>query len=139
MQFGNYTMITIAPQVGYNFTNYLNAGAGISYSFYSEKYNSGANRIIEKSHYAGLNVYGRLYIFDYLIVQAQPEINLMTNKVEYTNSNEPEVKTEKAVPSFLVGAGFRMGPAFAMLKYDLVQDSYSPYGNRIFYSVGFSF
>lgn len=43
MQFGNYTMITIAPQIGYNFTNYLNAGAGISYSFYKDKYNSGSD------------------------------------------------------------------------------------------------
>ncbi|MDR2918187.1 MAG: porin family protein [Tannerella sp.] len=139
MQFGNYTMITIAPQVGYNFTDFLNAGVGISYSFYKDDYSSGTDRIVEKSNYAGLNIYGRLYVLDYLAIQAQPEINYMTNKIEYKNSNLPDVKTEKAVPSFVVGAGFRMGPAFAMLKYDLVQDSYSPYGKRIFYSVGFSF
>lgn len=139
MQFGDYTMITIAPQIGYNFTNYLNAGAGISYSFYKDKYYSGSDRVVEKSNYAGLNVYGRFYIMEYLVLQAQPEINYMTNKVEYPNSDRPEVKTEKAVPSFLVGAGFRMGPAVAMLQYDLVQDAYSPYGTRIFYGISFSF
>ena len=138
-QFGDYTMINIAPQVGYNITNYFNAGVGISYSYYREKYYMGSNRVIDKSHYTGFNVYGRLYIFDYLVLHAQPEINYMTHKREYINSGQPEEKTEKAVPSFVVGAGFRAGSMVAMLKYDVVQDRYSPYGTKIFYSVGITF
>jgi len=138
-QFGDYTMITIAPQVGYNITNYFNAGVGISYSYYREKYYISSSRVIDKSHYAGFNIYGRLYLLDYFVVHAQPEINYMTHKREYTNSGQPEVKTEKAVPSFIVGAGFRAGPMIGMIKYDIVQDDYSPYGTKIFYSVGFTF
>lgn len=138
-QFGDYTMITIAPQVGYNITNYFNAGVGISYSYYREKYYISNNRVIDKSHYAGLNIYGRLCLLDYIVVHAQPEINYMTRTIEYPSSSLPKEKVEKAIPSFLVGAGLRMGPVVAMLQYDLVQDTYSPYGTRIFYSVGFSF
>ncbi|MDR0349046.1 MAG: hypothetical protein LBH90_06095 [Tannerella sp.] len=151
-QFGSriedYTMITVAPQIGYNITNYLNAGAGISYSFYREKYYTGEcredlclgkNRVTDKSHYAGFNIYGRLYLLNYITIHAQPEINYMTRTVANPASSQHNDKIEKVIPSFLIGAGVRLGPVVAMLQYDLVQDTYSPYGTRIFYSIGFSF
>lgn len=133
MQFGNYTMVNISPQIGYNFKKNMNAGVGVSYSYYRDKYNG----TTDKSHYGGFNVYGRYYPLGFLVLHAQPEINFMSRTVDYPNGVDEKI--EKTVPSLLVGAGLRMGSLVAMLKYDVVQNSYTPYGNRVFYSVGFSF
>ncbi len=46
------------------------------------------------------------------------------------NDHSGEIKQEKFVPSVIVGGGIRLGGISMMLKYDLVQDDYSPYGNN---------
>lgn len=136
LQFGDYTLINVAPQVGYNFTNYLNAGAGVSYSYYNQK--SGDKSLQEINSYLGLNVYAKFYPLPFIVVMAQPEINRVWHTLKYRNTGS-EFKENKMVPVFLVGAGVRMGPVTAMLQYDLVQDGYSPYGGNIFYSLGYTF
>ncbi len=128
LQFGDYTLVNIAPQVGYNFTNSFNAGAGISYTFYKENI-YGYN---EKRHYAGFDLYARYYPIQYIVLMAQPEINRMWRSYGGFSEN-------KFVPSVVVGAGVRFGPVSAMLKYDVAQNDYSPYGSNIFYSIGFGF
>jgi len=136
MQFGNYTLISFAPQVGYNFSRLFNAGMGLSYTFYKDDFYVDAAKWDEKRHYFGLNAYGRLYPVEYLVVSVQPEITRMWRTLE-PKSSQGKISENKFVPSVVVGAGVRLGPITAMLQYDLVQNDYSPYGDRIFYSVGY--
>ncbi|MCL1867812.1 MAG: hypothetical protein FWF72_02530 [Paludibacter sp.] len=125
--FGNgYSVVQIAPQVGYNFTNYFNAGVGLQYVYYGFK-NYDAN-------YFGFNVYGRVTIANYFIAMVQPEIN----RVWWSNKNYGTNGTA-LVPALIVGAGVRLQNIYMMLQYDIVQNEYSPYGRSIFYSVGFAF
>jgi len=132
MQFGDYTLINFAPQVGYNFSDMFNAGAGISYTFYKDDYRYGGIKYDEKRHYAGFNLYARFYPVQYIVLMVQPEASRMWRSVGDFNEN-------KFVPSVILGGGVRLGPVSMMIKYDVVQNDYSPYGNNIFYSVGYSF
>ena len=130
----NTSAVTIAPQVGYNFTDQFNAGVGISYSYLNFK-NSTSN---EKDNYVGFNIYGRVKILQFLLLQVQPEINHVWWTTEDNFSGE-KISGAEFVPSFIVGAGFWYQNMYAMFFYDLVQNQRSPYGNTIGYSVGFSF
>lgn len=132
MQFGDYTSVGISPQIGYNFSKYLNAGTGFGYNYFREKeYDYKWSR-----HYLSFNLYGQFYPIDYIVLAVQPEISRMWQTEQFGGIKE---KYEKFVPSVVVGAGFRYGGMTAMIKYDVVQDDYSPYGKHIFYSVGFYF
>jgi len=127
-------MVNVAPQIGYDFSRYLNAGAGFSYSYFKEKH--GEYR--ETNNYLGFNLYAKVYPLPYIVLMAQPEISRMWQTLEQRTTNI-KTKEEKFVPICLVGAGLRLGPVTAMLQYDVAQNDRSPYGNRIFYSVGYSF
>lgn len=132
MQFGDYTAIGLSPQIGYNFSKYMNAGAGFGYNYFREKeYDYKWSR-----HYLSFNIYGQFYPVDFLVISVQPEMSRMWETVEYRSMEE---KYEKFVPSVVIGGGLRYMGMTAMIKYDLVQDDYSPYGRNIFYSVGFYF
>ncbi|NDW09302.1 hypothetical protein D0T56_06455 [Dysgonomonas sp. 520] len=137
LQFGDYTVVNIAPQVGYNFSKMFNAGFGFSYSYYKDRYYVNGDKWKETASYFGFNVYARFYPINNIIIMAQPDINRMWRTDEAPDGYK--IKDEKFIPSFLIGGGLRLGPMSVMLKYDLVQDKDSPYGNNIFYSVGFSF
>ncbi|MDR2950549.1 MAG: hypothetical protein ACK5M0_03800 [Bacteroidales bacterium] len=133
LQFGDYTAIGISPQIGYNFSKYFTAGAGLGYNYFREKeYDYKWSR-----HYASVNVFGRIYPLDFLVLSIQPEGSRMWQTVEYGRGSKD--KKEKFIPTVLVGGGFRFMGMIAMIQYDVVQDDYSPYGNNIFYSVGYSF
>lgn len=124
----NSTTINIAPQIGYFFTPKINAGVGISYSYYRYKI-SGES---DKYHYTGVNVFGRFYPIPYIVLHIQPEINYMSHTFA-------EEKRTELVPSLVAGAGVNFNSIMIMLQYDLIQDRYSPYGSNIFYSIGFTF
>jgi len=134
VQFGDYTLVNVAPQVGYDFNKYLNAGAGFTYTYYSNKYDSWR----EKNSYLGFNLYGKVYPIPYVVLMVQPEINRMWRTLEYRPTHKKN-KEEEFVPVVLVGGGVRLGPITAMIQYDVVQDENSPYGDRLFYSVGYTF
>jgi hypothetical protein len=134
LQFGDYTVVNIAPQVGYDFTHYLNAGAGLTYSYYKEKH----QLVKQANSYLGMNLYARLYPLPYIVLLVQPEINRMWETLKEARTGV-SVKNDKLVPTFLVGGGVRLGAMTLMLQYDLARNTYSPYGNRLVYSVGYTF
>jgi hypothetical protein len=133
LQFGDYTVINISPQVGYNFSKYYTLGAGIGYTYLKDKYYdyNGYKRSY-KSSYLGANIFGRLYPIDFIVLSVQPEINYMWRSYDGYKEN-------KAVPSVIVGGGLRLGNMMAMIQYDVVQDKNSPYSDNIFYSIGYTF
>ncbi|MDR2914388.1 MAG: hypothetical protein LBV74_06115 [Tannerella sp.] len=113
--------------MGYYFTPQLNAGVGVSYTYYN--YKKGES---EKFNYVGINLFGRYYPIPYIVLHAQPEINYMHHS--FRGDKESDV-----VPAFIIGAGVHISSFTFMLQYDVAQHRYSPYGNNLFYSVGFSF
>lgn len=137
LQFGDYTIVNVSPQIGYNFSKYCTLGAGIGYTYYNDKYRAGnGQKYDDKSSYLSMNIYGRFYPIQYIVLGIQPEISRMWRS---TDTPAGEYKNNKFVPTVLVGGGIRLGGMIAMIQYDVVQDAYSPYGDNIFYSVGYTF
>jgi len=131
---GSSTSVIIAPQVGYVFHPRFSAGAGVNYSYYHYSIDSYGSANL---NYMGLNVYGRVRPVNPIVLQLQPEIYRV-----WGNSFGSSVS--KIVPALLAGGGVIIplgssrGGILLMLSYDLAQNSYSPYGNRIFFSVGYT-
>ncbi|WP_163266229.1 hypothetical protein [Dysgonomonas sp. 216] len=137
--FGDYTLINIAPQVGYNFSQYFNAGLGFTYTHWNEKYYLNSEKYKEINNFFGFNVYGRFYPISNIVLMVQPEINRVWQKIKDDNRDTTIEKDETFVPACVVGAGLRLGPISAMLQYDVVQHDKTPYGRNIFYSMGYTF
>ncbi len=123
--------ITVSPQVGYRFNQYLSSGIGVGYNYYSYDYGIAGTT---SQNYLGLNAYGQFKPIPYVAFRVQPEMQYLWGK---------DIASQ-AVPCVLVGAGVSL-PAgnasgvSAMIYYDVLQDENSPYGNEIFYSVGYVF
>lgn len=133
LQFGNYTVINVSPQVGYDFSKYITAGMGLGYTYYSDKgYGYKWN-----NSYLSFDLFARFYPVEFLVIGIQPEISRMWKNIKY-NDGEKYNET-KFVPSFLVGGGVRLGSMIAMLQYDIVRDNNSPYGDGLFYTIGYTF
>ncbi|MDR0231885.1 MAG: hypothetical protein LBI82_07175, partial [Dysgonamonadaceae bacterium] len=88
----NYTIVKIAPQVGYQFNPYFAAGGGVGYNYfgYSDHFSSWS------LNYLGLNVFGRATPTKYVALQIQPEIYRMWGS---------HLSESRVVPCVLVGGG----------------------------------
>lgn len=129
----NATTVIVAPQVGYLFDPRFSAGVGVNYSYYRYSADSYASTSL---NYLGFNVYGRLKPVNPVVLQIQPEIYRMWGSSGGSSLSE-------IVPSLLGGGGIILplgngGGIMMMLYYDLIQNKYSPYGNRLFYSIGYT-
>lgn len=133
LQLGDYTVVGIAPQVGYDFSKYFTAGAGMGYTYLRDKHYD----YKWSNSYLSFDVFARIYPVEYIVLGIQPEISRMWQSITYYDGFK--YSENKFVPSFLVGGGLRLGGMIAMIQYDVVQDKDSPYGNNLFYSVGYTF
>ncbi|MGN6490873.1 MAG: hypothetical protein ACTHLE_02675 [Agriterribacter sp.] len=141
LSFGNSTFINVSPQVGYRFNQYVAAGAGVNFNYSSIKYISNERW---RQGYGGLNVFGRFYPFQYAFLQAQPEMNYSWGSIKYGDGSTYKLSGQ-FVPSLLLGVGAaiptggRNGALLLMLQYDAVQAERTPYGNKVFFSLGYNF
>ncbi len=143
--FGNVsTLVNVSPQIGYRFNQYLAAGAGINfiYSSYRTRYSNSSYDYKDIYGVTGLNIFGRVYPLEYILLQVQPEMNYTWGKVKFYNG-QPDLKLDaKFVPSLLGGVGAAIpagrGSFIIMAQYDLLQNDRSPYGNRAFYNFGYN-
>ena len=158
LQFGNYTLVDISPQIGYAFSRYASAGLGISYTHINTSFISYYD-YKDTRNYAGFNFFGRFYPIPNIVLSVQPEINYFWGSYNNVNVNyysgyyggnnngnyyEQKKYISSIIPAFLVGGGLRIpagtaGSVLMMVQYDLIQDRYLPYGTSFFYSVGYTF
>lgn len=144
LTFGDYTLINISPQLGYRFTEHVAAGMGINAQYISVKqYYNGQTYSKTSQGVTGLNIFGRVYPIDQLMIQVQPEANYVFGKIKYYNSAPGTTKLDALiVPSLLVGGGAVFpsgrGSFIASVFYDILQDRNSPYGARPIYNLGYN-
>ena len=134
----NYSLFRLAPQVGYQFNKYVMAGVGVSYYYSKNRIYRTDERMSYISNSLGANAFAYLYPASVLVLSAQPEANYIWSHYKGDRSGKLD-NNEVLVPSFVVGAGLKLGPAHAMLYYDLVQDVNSPYPSGIYYGVSVYF
>lgn len=146
LTFGSYTLINISPQVGYRFNDYLAAGLGINAQYISVKqyYSNGAEYSKTSQGVTGLNIFGRVYPIDQVMIQVQPEANYVFGNIKYLDGRSPASTKLDAVivPSLLIGGGAVLpsgrGSFIASVFYDILQDKNSPYGSRPIYNFGYN-
>jgi hypothetical protein len=142
--FGDYTLVNVSPQLGYRFSNFFAAGAGVNFIYSSIKYRDYNNDPEYKAAYGvtGLNIFGRVYPIQQIMLQVQPEMNYTWGKYKYYNGSPDFRLSKEFVPSLLVGGGAAIpagrGAFMAMLQYDVLQKPRSPYGERPFLSFGYT-
>jgi hypothetical protein len=146
LAFGNYTLINISPQLGYRFNDYLAAGFGINGQYVGDRLKDFSGRTVYKSSRGviGLNTFGRVYPFRFLMLQVQPEVNYLFGKdTYYTGSPTGTFKMDAMIePSLLLGAGAVLqqgrGALIISAMYDVLERDYSPYGRKPVYNIGYN-
>lgn len=138
------TYINISPQAGYRFNEYLAAGAGINFNYRGIKLDYGGGNVEKQRYgYTGVNIFGRVYPIPFVLLQAQPELNYSWGSYKF--ANQPTQKYPGVfVPSLLLGAGGAIptggnGALLLMLQFDVIQDTRSPYGKNVFFTMGYNF
>ncbi len=126
----NYTRLGIGPQAGYQFNQYLMAGAGIKY-YYTR---AATPRYVIRNNLLGANLFGYLYPARFIALFAQPELNYIHSKLEEKTAGNRE-SSSGMVPSLVVGAGLRVGRSHITLNYDLVQHVNSPHPEGFYLGV----
>lgn len=147
LTFGDYTLINVSPQLGYRFTDFVAAGVGINGQYISikDRYINGDLYSKSSRGVVGLNVFGRVYPIQNIMLQVQPEANYVFGKDKWYDSDPPQVYKSDAVivPSLLVGAGgvIPSGRSALIISifYDVLQNDNSPYGRRPIYNFGYNF
>ncbi len=147
LSFGDFTFVNLSPQVGYQFSDFITAGAGVNYvatSIKTRSFNTGDELFRENYGYAGLNLFARVFPVDFLFVSLQPEMNYSWGKIKFKDGRPDQQLESSWIPSFLVGAGAVLGGSggrgmLLSVQYDLAQDPRSPYGTRAFINIGYAF
>jgi hypothetical protein len=145
LSFGDFTFLNLSPQLGYRFSDLFAAGFGINGQYVGVKRRNFSGQAISKTSQGviGLNVFGRIYPIQYLMLQVQPEANYIFGKQTFYGSPSQEYKMDASiVPSLLLGAGAVIpsgrGSMIISVFYDALQDPDAPYGTRPFINFGFN-
>ncbi len=142
--FGSFTFLNLSPQVGYRVSPIFSTGGGVNFIYQSNKEVYTNYELKSTYAYAGMNVFGRVNPFRFLLFNVQPELNYVWGNTRQSPGNLEYKQPGKFVPSLLVGGGVLI-PAgaraslVAMIQYDLLQNDLSPYGQGAFFSFGFNF
>ena len=147
LSFAGSTFIAGAsPVLGYSINKWLDAGVVVNFTYYSNRhityYSPGTGLYYTSDDKLRQTLFGpgafvKVYPVKFLFLQAQGEINFISQKIIYAD-NFPTEKTKYNVPSLLVGAGYcngRQGVGdlfyYISLLVDVVKDRNSPYVEQI--------
>ncbi|RFM26065.1 hypothetical protein [Deminuibacter soli] len=125
------------PEIGYSFSEWLDAGVAFNLSYYSTKYYdySGYSDANQKSFNYGGGVFARLYPIRNVFLQVQPEYNWSKYTLTDNSSGTQQKSTFRVgAPSLLAGIGYSqrvVGSAsfYTVLLFDVNKDPNSPYRN----------
>lgn len=153
--FGTITDITIAPVVGYRFSDNFSAGLSLGYSYYRyknfmyyENLHTGATEYWTlKQNFYTASLWGRYIFYDNIFGHLEIEANMHDY---YDGSGGYDMNTGKysyyskkvTSPALLVGGGFKQPVSertslTMTVLYDALQDKYSPYRDRLLFRIGF--
>lgn len=133
LQFGDYTIVNVSPQVGYKITPYSSLGITLGYTYCSYKSDD-----YSTFKYSALTfgTYARLYPIYPLVLSIRPEVS----QVWRSNKNDGYKTSDSGIaPTFLIGGGIRLQGMIFTIEYDIVQNKYSPYGDGLIYTAGLYF
>jgi len=142
LNLGTITLIEVSPLAGFNLTERLSAGVGMTYIYYSD------NRYIPpiRQNIFGARVFSRFLVFDQLFVHAEFEgMNLSVLGFNPANGLFESYRTwQSAIP---IGLGYRSQVGAnsyftMMLLYDAKYDRMDPnsfYPGGLLYRIGFIF
>ena len=147
LSFSGSTFIAGAsPVLGYSINKWLDAGVVVNFTYYSNRhityYSPGTGLYYSSDDKLRQTLFGpgafvKVYPVKFLFLQAQGEINFISQKIIYAD-NFPTEKTKYNVPSLLVGAGYcngRQGVGdlfyYISLLVDVAKDKNSPYVEQI--------
>lgn len=137
LQFGNgNTLINVAPQIGYAVSKYATLGTGVGYTYFRSKFFDRGEYDLRSSYFS-FNLFAHLFPIQNIIVNVQPEISRMWRSIRLDGNKIGS--DSRVVPILVLGGGVRYGGVIAMIQYDVIQDRYTPYGNSIFYTIGYTF
>lgn len=145
VRFGDNTFVNFSPQLGYQFTDRFQAGAGVNFIMSSLTFRgSGGERLSRSTYgYGGLNVFARFFPISSLFASVQPEYNYSWGKMRYFNGQAKQTTPGGFVPVLLLGGGTSIpagkGRLIAQFLYDIAGDDRSPYGRSPFVTFGYNF
>lgn len=157
--FGDITSVAVSPIVGYRITDHFSAGIGLGFQYYRVKDyfevynvgNGGYDYYPLKSTFFYPSLWARYVIYKNFFAQVEGEYDMQNFKV-YENDSDPASSTYGQLisyklkfnsPAVLIGAGLRQpitdrSSIVLLAMYDVIQDKYSPYLNRIDFRIGFN-
>jgi hypothetical protein len=129
LQFGDINLVSLAPEVGYRFTDKFNAGIGVSYFYISFSGLQGFSTNI----YGG-KVFGSFTFFENLFIHSEYE--LLNLETQYFNPTAYPENNRFNIGSFFVGPGYRfkMGEHSSvnlLMLWNLNETAFSPYENPV--------
>lgn len=124
-----YTNLGVGPQVGYQFNNYIMAGAGIKY-YYTK---ASTQDYVIKNHLLGASLFSYFYPVRFIALFIQPELNYTRSSL--TDNMDDPIISKGFVPSVVAGMGLRLGFTHLTLNYDLVQHARSPHPNGFYVGI----
>lgn len=133
LQFGTFTVINLAPVIGYKATEKLGIGVGPIYTYVNDKTYSPA---YETSMFGG-RVFGQYKATENILLYS--EYQVVNAEVLDDFTYKP---IRRDIPVWFVGGGYvspigRNSAFMLMVLFDLIEDPYSYYQNPTF-RVGFS-
>lgn len=138
---GGYAIAGIAPMVGYRFARHFEAGIGVGY-LYSQQPDPISqftyNTYYDFENIISPNIWARYFVWRSIYVTSTFEYNFISLSlpdVYYDANGNPYIQQDKsnvAVPSLLLGAGYKMPiagrvSAFGELLFDVLNQPNNPY------------
>lgn len=147
LSFSNNTFIVGAsPVLGYSINKWLDAGISFNFTYYSNRHvvyynpNTGFYFTSDdklRQTLLGPGAFVRAYPVKFIFVQAQSEMNFISEKLIYADGT-PNKKDHFEVPSLLLGAGYCSGREgigdlfyYISVSIDVLKNKNSPYVEQI--------
>ncbi len=121
----------LTPEIGYSVWDWLDIGPAFNFNYTSQRYYINNIEVKQKSTIIGAGMFLRVYPFNPIFIQLQPEHNWIKIKLENT-SNNAQLKYDLTAMSVLGGVGYSQrvigeNNFYIMMMIDLMQEVNSPY------------